>query len=215
MRFLVSKALFPVKLVVYPVMAVVAALHGVFAVAFAIIVGVVKNFGTIAMAPFASWSVARIENDKITPGTNDIGFPYAMASSGHILVLMLTGLIGALASDHVISANTANMVYKGVAVLLTTNALSGLYEGGRAYANWWTGAKPSQPEAAEQKSMSPQSFLTMLDKIQDEDKVSEEKAWTLLDEAVQVGKNGRMKLGDMAHFVKMVSDRAPTPAVVH
>ncbi len=88
-----------------------------------------------------------------------------------------------------------------------------IYELGKNY--WTSGAKPSQPEIPEAKVVAPQSHLTMFSKIQDKDKISEEEAWTFLREAVDIGKNGKMKLGDVDHLVKMISARAPTPAVVH
>lgn len=218
MKFLKSVAMVPAKLFGYPVLSVVAAFHGLFYGLGSLMMGIIKNFGQVILLLFAPLSVAI--RAKSNSGLEVVGMVMTIVSAFALLfcnVPNISNFFGQPVSD---SLGMWLLNHNNIILTLTSMyLLSCLYEGGRVYANWWTGATPSQPEIPEANppvgGVAPQSHLTMFSKIQDKDNVSESEGWQLLKEAVAVGENGKMKLGEMPHLAKMVADRAPTSAVVH
>ncbi|MDP1719167.1 MAG: hypothetical protein Q8L24_01945 [bacterium] len=217
----VSGAIFPVKLVIFPVMAVVAMLHGVLGCVTVIVVDVMKNFGTVAMAPFAACSVVRIASDKIDPKNNDRWVPYGFAGVYGLILLMNSVTRGGILADSggLVARAPGDTFMRVLAVLWATNILSCLYEGGRAYCNYLTTPSSGRPEVPEANppagGAAPQSFLTMFNKIEKMYKISEDEAWALTAEIDRLGSEGKIKFGEMINLTKMIVARIPTPAVVY
>lgn len=195
-----------------------------------------RNRGSIALFPFAAVKVTVDELGR-TKNTKEEGFEgflptlsalyffvlgsVAIVSDAHshagsflasIPITSLPGHLSYAAQSGMLQP--AHYVFAVLVFLCASNIFAGLFITGRAYYDYLTGPEKGQSEVPEAKLAAPQGHLTMFSKISDKDKVSEEEGWQLLEEAIQVGKSGKMKLGDMSHLVKMVSDRAPTAAVV-
>lgn len=184
----------------------------------------VRNRGSIALFPFASLKVA--SNGEMGAILATVAYLYVLVPAAGINVsnipwsslakTPLVDLPGSLLAMHQMGMiQPMHYVSAALIALLTSNVLVGLYMAGRVYHNWLTSPAEAESEAPEAKVIAPQSHLTMFSKIQEKERVSEEEAWTLLKEAAEVGANGKMKLGDMESIAKMISARAPTPAVVH
>ncbi len=184
-----SLALFSVKLVAYPVLAVVAIIHGLL-FGFASTVGsVIKHFGSVVMLPFAAFSV--LQRSKSGSGLEILAGAMGVVN----LFIIIFGNVPNIARlfDGPLKDSVAVWLQSHNTIILTltaTNLCSVLYEGGRAYCDYLFGKESSQSEVPEAKIVAPQSHLTMFSKIYDKDKVSEEEAWTLLVEAVAIGKDG-------------------------
>lgn len=254
LKFLGSSALFPVKLVVYPLMVPMAILQVIGSGAYVALVQLpmlilwnlgsilklpitvpiavgkwaIRNRGSIAIFPFASIKVAKDEGSDggVVFGAM-VFYLYclvtaALTTSSSVPWIALAETPLASLPSSVWKLHQMGMiqplhyVFAASALLLASNVFVGLFMAGGAYYRYLMSPKPSpKEEIPEAKVMAPQSHLTMFSKIQDKDKVSEEEGWTLLGEAVEVGKNGKMKLGDVPHLAKMICDRAPSTAVVH
>ncbi len=202
--------MFPITLVTYPILAVVAMLHGVLAVA--------KNLGTIIMAPFAVCSVARIVDGKIDPEGDDGGVPYCLAVCAGISLLVGTVTRVAILDGGYggfFSRAPGDTYMRVLGVVWATNVLSCLYEGGRVYCNYLTGsassrqagAKPSRSETAEKKAMTPQTFLTMFSKIEERDSIPEDEADKIFADVISLMQDGKLKPKEVRQLCRMIAGR--------
>lgn len=210
---------FPVNLVTYPALAVVAMFHGLFHGLGSVVYGSVANFGLLLLMPFAfPTTIRRTPPDSKTTVFDACVFVGAGMSFGAAALGVVINLLNFYGgAPNATNAGQWLISHWQLFVALgATQILSGLYELGRWYANKMGGAKASQSdEAPDAKVIAPQSYGTMISKIMSRDKWSQEEAGTLLVEVGENVKNDRMKLNDAKDALKMISDRAPTAAVVH
>ncbi len=206
---MMSVATFPVQLVVFPVMAVVAALHGLL-IAFA---GIVKNLGWIVVSPFiAASALLNSDEDDVYKWIPAVAGVVACVVGG--IFLMVFGFSTSTSPNDIAVNDWLSAHRLFILLPIGTNVLSGLYEGGRAYFNYLTGASKSQSGTNEKNGMPPQSYLTMMSKIGEKDRLDLAEARSLFGEVAELVKNDKVNLKEADQLLKMIYRVAPAPAVV-
>lgn len=213
-KVLKSLALFPVKLVGYPLMVPVALVHGILEVSWVVSLNIHK----VILMPLVMPTAARIAYDKIDPQRCDRDVPYMLAGAGLASLMLFGALIYAFADDHRISENFATPVLRVVAVLFATNALSLFYEGGRKYCAFLAGSKTSQPEVPEANppaggAAPPSDFLSMFNRIADKKQHTKGECGKLLADICGLWGDGKISSKDFRALKKSLLERTPAAGI--
>lgn len=190
-----------VSLVGFPLMALVAAGHGVLLA----IRGLAMNFGWVLGLIIWPWTTARVRTGRIKPG-NDNFWPFGVTSVATIILFFAACASASesrfrsfVFSREWFAAHPWTCAIFGIAAL---NALSGLYEAGRVYwlkvwekkpensADNTTVEVPKKPSGSVQNK--PETFESMWGAIQDMKTISQEQSEQLYIDVIQLLQKGKI-----------------------